>query len=447
MGIFKRILIKSDFYRTAIILFILLLLVISINGYAQKKFTFSANEPIGKAKGICPGRVTLAHDPKVAKWDGVNEHWWDEGQIDQERLDRMYDLSICSLANAKTSVKAWRLIFNHYNKTHARGNAGYKKGESIAIKINLNNTFETNDRDNDIDQSPQALVSLLRQLVDKAGVRQEDIVVYDASIGFRPRAIPDRIYEPVHALFPDVRWMSARGSKGVESAEWVDNSIEYTNPDIKLGNALPKAVVEATYLINLALLKGHEISGITACAKNHFGSIQWPFKEHGGSTVSQFAAKPGAYSALVDLMGCPNLGGKTLLCIIDGIYGMQTNVGAPRKDRDSWKNVFGGGWSSCYLMSQDPVAIESVCIDLLYAEFGSNLGFSGAPQFPKGASVNCDNYLREAAKGYNDRFGEYRPNGVKTGSLGVFEHWNNPIDRKYSRNLGKNEGIELVEIK
>ena len=108
------------------ILFILLLLVISINGYAQKKFTFSANEPIGKAKGICPGRVTLAHDPKVAKWDGVNGHWWDEGQIDQERLDRMYDLSICSLANANTSVKAWRLIFNHYNKTHARGNAGYK---------------------------------------------------------------------------------------------------------------------------------------------------------------------------------------------------------------------------------------------------------------------------------------------------------------------------------
>ena len=104
MGIFKRILIKSDFYRTAIILFILLLLVISINGYAQKKFTFSANEPIGKAKGICPGRVTLAHDPKVAKWDGVNEHWWDEGQIDQERLDRMYDLSICSLANANTAA-------------------------------------------------------------------------------------------------------------------------------------------------------------------------------------------------------------------------------------------------------------------------------------------------------------------------------------------------------
>lgn len=177
--------------------------------------------------------------------------------------------------------------------------------------------------------------------------------------------------------------MSARGSQGVEAAKWVENAIKYTNPRVELGNALPRAVVDATYLINLALLKGHEISGITACAKNHFGSIQWPFKEHNSSTVSQFRAQEGTYSALVDLMGCPHLGGKTLLYLVDGIYGMQTNVGSPRKDRDNWQDVFGGGWSSCYLMSQDPVAIECVCLDLLYAEFGNELGFSGAPQFRK----------------------------------------------------------------
>ena len=32
-------------------------------------------------------------------------------------------------------------------------------------------------------------------------------------------------------------------------------------------------------------------------------------------------------------------------------------------------------------------------------------------------------------------------------SLGVHEHWNNPQDRKYSRNLGIGEGIELVSVK
>jgi hypothetical protein len=29
-------------------------------------------------------------------------------------------------------------------------------------------------------------------------------------------------------------------------------------------------------------------------------------------------------------------------------------------------------------------------------------------------------------------------------SLGAFEHWNNAIDKQYSRNLGKSEGIELA---
>jgi multidrug efflux pump subunit AcrA (membrane-fusion protein) len=38
----------------------------------------------------------------------------------------------------------------------------------------------------------------------------------------------------------------------------------------------------------------------------------------------------------------------------------------------------------------------------------------------------------------------YKPSGEALASLGVHEHWNNAVDRKYSRNLGKSEGIELV---
>jgi hypothetical protein len=32
-------------------------------------------------------------------------------------------------------------------------------------------------------------------------------------------------------------------------------------------------------------------------------------------------------------------------------------------------------------------------------------------------------------------------------SLGVHEHWNNPVERKYSRNMGKTKGIELLTVK
>lgn len=34
--------------------------------------------------------------------------------------------------------------------------------------------------------------------------------------------------------------------------------------------------------------------------------------------------------------------------------------------------------------------------------------------------------------------------GTSPGRLGVREHWNNPIDRQYSRNLGTGEGIETL---
>lgn len=428
--------------RTVLSIFALFLVTSAL---AQGLST-TPNQPIGEGKGIFPGRVVWAMNPEVSKWDGATGRWWDEGNIDMELLENMYEKSICVLAGSDNVRKAWDKIFKYHNKTHGRGNRGYRQGETIAVKINLNNTFDTDYNDNDIDQSPQATIVLLRQLTENAGVPQNCIVIYDATIGWKPRAIPDRLYKPIHKLFPKVRWMSAKGSEGVEPANWVQNAISYTDSTVTLGTVLPRAVVDADYLINSALLKGHEITGVTLCAKNHFGSIPFPAKMHGSTTVSQMNGLEGDYSAYVDLMGAPNLGKKTLLYIVDGLYGMQTNVGAPKPDRDKWKTL-GNQWSSSLFMSLDPVAIECVCLDFLYAEFGNELGFSGAPQFPKGSSRNCDNYLKEAARGKNDRLGDYRPNGIKTGSLGVFEHWNNARDRQYSRNLGKSEGIELVTIK
>lgn len=403
---------------------------------------------IGQGKGIFPGRVTWIRDLDATRWNGRDGHWWDEASIDQTALNSMFDRSLCALTGSDTSAESWDKIFRYYNANHGKGDTGYIPGETIAVKINLNNTYDANDTDNDIDQSIHNTRALIKQLVEHAGVRQKDIIIYDATIGWRVRALPHRLYDPLHREFPGVRWMSANGGEGIESADWVENAISYTNPAVKLGNALPRAVVEADYLINAALLKGHEMTGVTLGAKNHFGSIQFPPREHGSTFVHQMMGQQGDYSALVDLMGSKNLGAKTILYIVDGLYGMQTNVGAPHPGRDVWTTLPGGGyWCASLFMSLDPVAIESVCLDFLVAEYGGELGFSGAPQFPKGAVNNCDNYLREAASGINSQFGPYRPDGHPIGSLGVFEHWDNPFDRQYSRNRGLNRGIELITLK
>jgi hypothetical protein len=37
--------------------------------------------------------------------------------------------------------------------------------------------------------------------------------------------------------------------------------------------------------------------------------------------------------------------------------------------------------------------------------------------------------------------------GKSLASLGVHEHWNNATDKKYTRNLGKGAGIELVNVR
>jgi hypothetical protein len=57
-----------------------------------------------------------------------------------------------------------------------------------------------------------------------------------------------------------------------------------------------------------------------------------------------------------------------------------------------------------------------------------------------------DNYLHEAAQANNPPSGTfYAPNkdGLRLSSLGVHEHWNNSIDKQYTRNLKTGNGIEL----
>lgn len=56
-----------------------------------------------------------------------------------------------------------------------------------------------------------------------------------------------------------------------------------------------------------------------------------------------------------------------------------------------------------------------------------------------------ENYLHEAGLISNPPSGtEYQNgNGEKVQNFGVHEHWNNSVDKQYSRNLGKDGGIEF----
>ena len=88
------------------------------------------------------------------------------------------------------------------------------------------------------------------------------------------------------------------------------------------------------------------------------------------------------------------------------------------------------------------MAIDSVGADLLNNE----PTITGANR--SAADITNKNYLHEAGLVGNAPSGTHYTdgNGHTITNLGVHEHWNNSTQKLYSRNLGKDEGIELVII-
>jgi hypothetical protein len=394
------------------------------------------NHPIGTGKGIFPGRVVWVRDLAATPWDGKTGNWWDEGTgISQPAVDNMMARSLRAIAGGTADAVAWDAIFKYFNRTHRQSDAGYRAGEKIAVKINCNNAYEGyGDVDGQIDQSPQVLVALLRQLIAVAGAPPEMITVYEAT-----RVVPDRVYKPAHAAFPGVRFVDSKGdgANGRLPVEYQKDTLHYSVPDPKVGRDLPKCVIEATYLVNLTLVKGHPTTGVSLTAKNHYGTVD--VRDH-EVYVNAHSHAMATYHPFVDMIGSKGLGGKTLLFILDGLFGVR-DVNDLVAEHGHWTKLFHGEWLASLFLSQDPIAIDSVGLDLLRAEFPLGRFTDFEPM------TNADNFMHEAALADHPPSGvRYAPDGEPLKSLGVHEHWNNEVDRQYSRNLGRNDGIELLVV-
>ena len=285
----------------------------------------------------------------------------------------MVSRAIRGLAGEGTDKEAWDRLFRYFNQTRGKGEVGYAPGEKIAIKINntlcynaSTTTFEKRSENrNRIDNSPQMIAALLRQLVNVVGAAQRDI-----SIGDPGRIMPGFIYDRVHPEFPEVQYLSNVGGLGRTAVEFSDVPF-YWSTKAAAGTKqdfLPKSFAEADYFINFAILKSHDQGGITVCGKNLYGAlIRNPDRTLGGKRYNYYdmhtslprnTPGTGKYRALVDLMGHPQLGGKTLLYIVDGLFAGRNWSSDPVK----WSiPPFGGDWPSSVFVSQDPVAIDSVC--------------------------------------------------------------------------------------
>lgn len=395
--------------------------------------------PIGTARGVLPGRVAWVWNPDACRWDEKNGTWWSNANTNQVHIDAMVAAAVQTLTRETSGPAAWSSLFRHFNAEHGRPGSGYRRGEKIAIKVNLNNDRQNYDDTPWINTSPQAVNAVIRQLTQSAGVPEADITVFDAS-----RYLTPHFYDHVHRAFPGVQLVDGYGGlPGRIKTTWTPDRIRYA-VKTNMGTGVATCAVEATYVINLYVAKGHPASGVTLSAKNHYGSVDG--REH--TYIKVKTTGYDQYNPLVELMGHRDLGGKTILNICDMLYGCYHSDPAPIK----WQMApFNGQWPASLLISADPVANDSVATDFLMTEFvpRNDIPTGVNAKSAKVDMTNCDAILHAAARADQPPAGiVYAPDGdgARLASLGVHEHWNNATAKQYSRNLGTGNGIELVPV-
>lgn len=390
----------------------------SDNNTVTPKLFVAPNTPLGKAKGAVPGRVAWVHSPGVAKWDGETGMWVEDRWNDQELADEMMRETIKIIGGKKSAKDGWKAIFKDFNNRHGKGKKGYKKGEKIAVKLNMNNAITHHDTI-ELNSSPFVTLALVRTMVHDGGIDPADIIICEPS-----RAITDSIFDKIHRQFPTVTFIDNIGGDGRQKCEYYPEQITYSVDNGKMARGLAKCIVDADYVINSALLKTHTGPGVTLTGKNWYGAtdiaLQWRKNAHDNISQDKRHGKPG-YKTFVDFIAHPHLGQKCLLFLIDGTYGSRDVNGAPYP---KWQKApFNNDWACSIIASQDALAADAVAMDLIIGEW---------PEF---RSLNyCDEYLREAALIPNTPSGSvYKVNGTPlTEPLGLMEHWNNPQEKIYT---------------
>lgn len=487
--------IRKPFSLTSVILIILLFSFTAINITsdtsvisAQDKVLTGPqdgpNSPVGIGRGVKPGLVVWTWNPAATNENCRNtiensDWFFSASNTDSKVVSKMVSDAVTKLGGSPDIRKSWDALFRQHNKTIHGKKRGYSQGEKIFIKINQGTAswaLSKEDQNNgytvpkEIKQgqrrgrftgatetAPFVVLELLRELVNSAGVSQEDIYIGDPI-----SHIFGHNYEAWHSEFPDVKYVDKF------SDNFSRTLIKPTEKDLlfysdkKQTDKLFDILEQADYMINVASLKPHGSAGISLTSKNHFGSharrsashlhyaLVAPLWEESPRQVGK-ASNGGyrKYRVLVDLMGSRYLGQNTMLFIVDGLYGGGSDeTKGPVK---YFMAPFNNDWSNSIFMSQDQVALESVCYDFLRNEWnGVNKHDPSNSVFEEGPNLyGVDDHLHQAADSKNWPEGiVYDPDnsGKPLQSLGVHEHWNNSINRQYSGNMGMKNGITLVSV-
>jgi len=312
------------------------------------------------------------HNSSATNWNGSG---WYGNAVNQTIVDNMTQQGLQELTGKSSWGDIWYELFKRVNSS------GYQPGQKIAIKVNFNNSHgNCSDSDNEIDALPHPVKALIAGLV-AAGVNQNDIWIYDATVD--GRTIPDRFRNPILSTYPTVAFYGKNNCSGVNPVShgsYSSLTVRFSEPHGYLSDRLLTDVLySATYLINMPILKKHGISPVTLGFKNHFGSLDNIIRGGNDNLHYYISTSEGLYdpnySPLVDIYRNSNIIGKTVLIVGDGLYGAP---GATQNAAVSW-STFGGDAANSLFFAANPVAIDCIMVDFIRREW--TWGMDGAHDY------------------------------------------------------------------
>ena len=295
-------------------------------------------------------RVVQVHHPQATHWD-FSSGWYGD-HVDQVVVEAMLRQGLQLLTNASSVPEAWQALL-----------PAYQPGQALAVKVNLVNA-DCDDNDNQIDALIEPINALIGSLVE-AGIREEDVWVYDAS-----RPMPARFY--ARRQYHRARFLDGGGCADARATFKLQSQslrVTFAWPGAHVERWLTDVLHQATYVINLPIAKKHVQAPVTLGFKNHFGSLNdlgGPLEDNPHSYIDPTTAYYNpADQPVVDVYANPNIAGKTVLTIGDALFGAPSVHAVPIP----WR-TFGQQAPNSLLFSRDPVAIDCVMCDLLRAEWG-----------------------------------------------------------------------------
>lgn len=306
--------------------------------------------------------VARVYDPTVSTFQfGTSNYDYYWRTFNTDKLQSMLERGLMEITGTTSPAAAWQKIL-----------PGATSTSKVAVKVNNNNIkFYPNDwyRSNMTD--PPMVVAIARSLV-LAGIKQENITFFDAS-----RNYPGAMVTEIHAEFPKVVLAGLGMAKS-------GTQLTFSEFAYKVG--IPQAVIDANYLIDCALFKGHS-GQITGVMKNLAGLSDDP-----AQVLHNYKAYETS-KALYEMVLNSAIKSRLVLCITEAIFGSQKPTEYLANSQLTKTEFFPNKMCNSVFVSRNPYLLDAVLLSFM------NVEKNGSPNNSSGGNIT---WLKNASGKYTN---------------------------------------------